>query len=165
MNPKHLMRRARALIVCANLMAISACGEDAPELVLAQPDFVAFESTVYPVLLRDCSFFACHASSERFLQVYGPGRERLNPLTAYGEPPTMDELIYSYNRAISMIDGSDPAQSLLLRKPLSLAVGGSGHQGVDSWMRDIYVDREDPSFIALQDWVLSIAPAPQGTPP
>jgi hypothetical protein len=148
--------------------SLIACGGDAPELVVAQADFPTFQSQVYPVLLRDCAFFACHGSSERFLQVYGPGRARLDALTSPLDPVTMDEVVQSYNRALSMIDVQDPASSLLLRKPLALAAGGSGHEGVDAWMRDVYSSKLDPGYAALEAWVRAATaplPAPAGVTP
>ena len=157
----------RSLIVLV-ASSLIACGGDAPELVLAQADFPTFQGQVYPVLLRDCAFFACHGSSERFFQVYGPGRARLDPMTTALDPTTMDELIQSYNRALSMIDAQDPARSLLLRKPLALSAGGSGHEGVDAWMRDVYSSKQDPGYAALEAWVLAATaalPAPTGGTP
>lgn len=137
------------------LCSLNACGGDSPELALAQPDFPSFEANVYPVLLRDCSFVACHGSSERFFQVFGPGRARLDPMMPLMEPPTPAEVMHSYNRALSMIDARDPSKSMILRKPLTLAAGGAGHEGVDSWMRAVYVSRLDPGYVALEAWVLA----------
>jgi hypothetical protein len=145
--------------------ALFACGGDAPETMLAQPDFAAFEANVYPVLLRDCGFNACHGSTERFFQVFGPGRARLDPLTPLLEAHTPAEVTHSYGRALSMIDASDLPGSLLLRKPLTLAEGGVGHEGVDAWMRAVYVSKQDPGFVALNAWVLSIQSLGQGAPP
>jgi hypothetical protein len=144
------MNRSLPLVI----VLLAACGGETPALTLTQPDFARFESNVYPVLLRDCAFHACHGGSERFFQVYGPGRARLDPLRSPIDPPAPDEVMYSYNRALSMIDANDPESSLLLRKPLALAEGGSGHQGVDAWQRDVYVSREEPGFLALRAWVL-----------
>jgi hypothetical protein len=155
-----MTRLYRALLIVLT-STLLACRGDAPELVVAQPDFPTFEAQVYPVLLRDCSFIACHGSSERFFQVYGPGRARLNPMAMELDDVTMEEIIQTYNRALSMIDVNEPAQSLLLRKPLALSVGGAGHEGVDSWMRDVYVSRQDPNYLILEAWVLAAsAPAP-----
>jgi hypothetical protein len=144
------MKRALPLA----LLVLAACAGDTPELMLAQPDFARFESDVYPVLLRDCAFHACHGSSERFFQVYGPGRARLDAMARPIDPAAASEVMYTYNRALSMIDVNDPSGSLLLRKPLALAEGGAGHQGVDAWQRDVYVSRLEPGFVALQAWVL-----------
>lgn len=144
-----------SLILALLLCTAAGCGGDTPELALAQPDFPSFEASVYPVLLRDCSFIACHGSTERFFQVFGPGRARLDPLTPLIDPPTPNELAHSYNRALSMIDPRAPGESLLLRKPLTLAAGGAGHEGVDAWMRAVYVTRTEPGFVALEAWVLA----------
>jgi hypothetical protein len=147
--------RLRMVVLLAG--SLLACGGDAPELIVTQPDFAMFESQVYPVLLRDCSFIACHGSSERFFQVYGPGRARLDPMADPLAELTMDELVLTYQRASSMIDAAEPAQSLLLRKPLALSAGGSGHEGVDAWMRNVYASKQEPGYQALEAWVLSAA--------
>ena len=149
--------RSLIALIAGTLMA---CGGDAPELVLSQADFPTFQSQVYPVLLRDCSFDACHGSSERFFQVYGPGRARLAPMTDPLTEATMDEIIQSYNRSLSMIEVQDPERSPLLRKPLALSAGGTGHEGVDAWMRDVYASKQDPGYAALQAWVLAATAAP-----
>jgi hypothetical protein len=156
-----LAKLAIAVVACTLL----ACGGDAPETMLAQPDFATFEANVYPVLLRDCGFNACHGSTERFFQVFGPGRARLDPLMPLLEAHTPAEVAHSYSRALSMIDVSDPGRSLLVRKPLTLAAGGAGHEGVDSWMRAVYVSRQEPGFVALNAWVLGIQSLAQGAAP
>jgi hypothetical protein len=156
------------LLVAMLASSLVGCGGDAPELVIAQVDFPAFQSQVYPVLLRDCSFIACHGSSERFFQVYGPGRARLDPVTNPLDEVTMDELIQTYNRALSMIDVQDPAASLLLRKPLALSAGGTGHEGVDAWMRNVYASKQELGYVALEAWVLAATtavPVPTGATP
>ena len=121
------MTRLYQALLFALASMLFACGGDAPELVVAQPDFASFETVAYPVLLRDCSFIACHGSSERFFQVYGPGRKRLDPAVKPLDPVTMQEVIQTYNRALSMIDVDDPTKSLLLRKPLRLRQIGRAH--------------------------------------
>jgi hypothetical protein len=156
------------LLVAMLVSSLVGCGGDAPELVVAQVDFPAFQSQVYPVLLRDCSFIACHGSSKRFFQVYGPGRARLDPMTNPLDEVTMDELIQTYNRALSMIDVQDPAASLLLRKPLALSAGGTGHEGVDAWMRNVYASKQELGYVALEAWVLTATaavPVPTGVTP
>jgi hypothetical protein len=57
-----------------------------------------------------------------------------------------------------MVDVNDPPMSPLLRKPLEVAAGGSGHEGTDKYGRDVYRSVDDPSFRVLVDWVLGIAP-------
>ena len=133
---------------------LGACGADAPELALQTPDRMRFEIEVYPRLLRDCGFPECHASHERFFQVFGPGRGRLDPLTEPLDPPTPLELDHAYERTRSMIDAADPERSLLLRKPLATAAGGSGHEGVDQLGRNVYPSKAEPAYLILQSWVI-----------
>jgi hypothetical protein len=128
-----------------------------------------FSVVVLPVLLRDCGFHACHGSQERFFRVYGPGRVRLDPL----EEPFAEldgfEAEISFSLAKGMIDPNDPKQSPLLRKPLAVEAGGSGHEGVDKFGRNVYRTPDDDGFLTLQRWVFSYAPqlqpAPGVTPP
>ena len=67
-------------------IGLAGCGADTPELTLQTPDRMQFDAEVYPVLLRDCGFDACHASAGRFFQVFGPGRARLVPMTSAIDP-------------------------------------------------------------------------------
>jgi hypothetical protein len=155
--------RATGLFLCA-LIALTACGEDTSEFALQTPDRLQFELEVYPVLLRDCGFNACHASSDRFFQVFGSGRARLLPATPTLDLPTPEEIGHAYERARSMIDAADPEQSLLLRKPLATAAGGTGHEGVDALGRNVYQSKLEPGYLVLSRWVLG-QPAVPGAPP
>ena len=130
--------------------------------MIAMPDRAQFEAEVYPVLLRDCAFQACHGSTERFFQVLGPGRLRLMPLNDQPEPMP-EEVQHSYERARSMIDVRAPERSLLLRKPLAVEAGGTGHEGVDDFGRNVYSSKLDPGYAAIERWVLA-APAPAPAP-
>jgi hypothetical protein len=138
------------------LSLICACSSADSKPTAVKRDFKLFQREVYPVLLRDCGFPACHGAKERFFRVWGPGRSRLP--TDKGLPeafdlPTGDELSASYGLALSMIDGGQPSRSLLLRKPLAVAAGGAGHLGVDAYGRDIYRTAEDSGFLAIARWV------------
>jgi len=149
---------------CLLVCALAACGAEPPALAISTPDRARFDQEVYPVLLRDCGFNDCHGSSERFFQVFGPGRARLptvmdDPLA----PAGADEIAYSYERARSMIDAHAPERSLLLRKPLATAAGGSGHEGSDRLGRNVYQTKLDPGYVTLASWVLS-QPAPTVPP-
>ena len=75
--------------------------------------------SVYPLLLRDCAFSLCHGDPNRFFQLYGPGRTRLDPKLMSSDPATQAEIQRSYDRARSMLATAATVQdSLLLRKPL-----------------------------------------------
>lgn len=91
----------------------------------------------------------------RFFRVFGPGRTRLSPTADPSDPASSEEIQHSYDRARSMIDPSDPAHSLLLRKPLASGAGGAGHKGDDSLGRNVYASTVDPNFQILRAWVLA----------
>jgi hypothetical protein len=141
-------------MIALGLAQLVGCAEPQPELELATPDQAAFVGQVYPLLLRDCGFHACHGSSERFFQVYGPGRGRLTLETRAIDPATQEEVALTYERARSMVDPDRPLESLLLRKPLSVAVQGAGHEGVDSLGRDVYESETAAGYLVLRAWVL-----------
>jgi len=129
---------------------------------LPTPDGQRFVSEVYPLLLRDCAFVACHGGPERFLQVYGPGRVRLDPSTTKpNDPATLPEVLHSYERARSMIATADrPERSMLLGKPLEPEAGGQGHKGIDDFGRNVFGSTRDPGYVLLASWARS-----QGAPP
>jgi hypothetical protein len=145
-------------------LAGSACSSDARPLALRIPDRMAFEQQVYPLMLRDCAFSACHGSTKRFFQVLGPGRLRLLPTTRPLDEVTPDEITYSYERASSMIDPVTPDSSLLLRKPLEVSAGGTGHEGVDALGRDVYQSKTEPGYMTLAKWVLGPSATMQTKP-
>jgi hypothetical protein len=162
-----MKRFARTCLMLA-LPLLCACGSGEAKPVEVKRDFKLFQREVYPVLLRDCGFPACHGAKERFFRVWGPGRSRLatdnGSLPEAFDLPTGDELSGSYSLALSMIDGAHPAKSLLLRKPLAVAAGGAGHLGVDGYGRDIYRTQEDTGFLTIARWVYAeptAAPATQ----
>jgi hypothetical protein len=162
-SPRH---RLRACGTAALLLALglTGCGEDPGPLQITTPDRALFEAQVYPVLLRDCGFHACHGSTERFFQVFGPGRGRLFPITMPLDSATPEEVAYTYERARSMIDAKSPDRSLLLRKPLAVEAGGTGHEGTDELGRNVYQTQMDPNYLVLASWVLAPA-APAALPP
>jgi len=91
------------------LVALSACSD--PERLAEPPavDRVVFEAEVYPILLRDCGFPACHGDTDRFFRVHGPGRTRLDTSTLPYAAPTDEELEATFDRARSMLSGGpDP---------------------------------------------------------
>jgi hypothetical protein len=149
--------------VLAGALAVVGC--DSQTVVhLPKPSKIQFRDEAYPILLRDCSFAACHGTSERMFQVYGPGRVRLKksededlfPL----DPATDHELEFSYERARAMlIYRETPDDSLLLHKPIQ----GSGHQVSDRWGRNVYPDAEAEGYQALLKWAQS-APDSEDSP-
>lgn len=139
-----------------------ACAE-APVAQPPEVDRARFEREVYPVLLRDCSFPACHGDSDRFFRVFGPGRTRLDPRTPIYEAPSDEEIDAAFDRSRSMLVGaSEPSDAWLVRKPLETSAGGAPHMGRDSLGRDVYATRDEPGWRAIAAWagVMLEAPTP-----
>jgi len=126
------------------------------------PDGTLFVSDVYPLLLGNCAFSTCHGNRNRFLQLYGPGRARLDPgATRPDDPMTLPEVVHSYDRARAMLaTASRPSASLLLRKPLDIVAGGQGHEGADEFGRNVFGSTQAPGYLLLMRWARS-----EGTQP
>lgn len=157
----------RLLVGVAVFVAIG-CAPDVVEVSALHPDEQAFVRDVYPIVLRDCGFPECHGSTQRFYQVFGPGRVRLGPAPVDVQAPDVlypvqqQELIVTYERTRSMLTRtSGQADFLLLRKPLEVAAGGAGHLGTDRLGRNVYQSKQDPSWLTLKAWAeSSMAVAP-----
>jgi hypothetical protein len=116
------------------------------------------------MLLRNCAFSACHGDEQRFFQVYGPGRTRLDPKAMSSDPATTLEVQRSYDRARSMLlTSSDVRDSLLLRKPLEMSQGGQGHKGVDAAGRNVFASKRDPDYLLLEQWATGSGAPPQAS--
>jgi hypothetical protein len=137
-----LGRRAAALPL------LGALGCDDAKVVVPAPDPAVFEATVYPVLLRDCSFAACHGDPRRPLYVPGPGRPRLEETTDIFDRPTAAELELGYDRARALLlrEGDEPPP--LLHKPGP----GAAHRGRDAAGDNVYEDPAAPGLAALTAW-------------
>lgn len=141
--------------VLAAVVALGACEPEAERYGVPERDAVAFQNEVYPILLRDCAFPACHGAAERFFHIYGPGRTRLLEETLPYAPATPEELAMSFDRTRSMlVDPDGPRRAPLLRKPLAVGAGGAGHAGDTPYGAAIYLSKEDPSYIALFRWAI-----------
>lgn len=143
--------------LAAGALALSGCADPTTELHLPAPDVQSFESTVYPILLRDCGFPGeCHGNPQRFFHVFGPGRQRARSDTKINAGATGEELTATYRRARSMLahEGADLTDCLLLNKPLDGA-----HEGRDEWGNNVYRSANDPSYQALFNWARSMLPA------
>jgi hypothetical protein len=155
-SDRHLHRRAYPIARVVAVLLVSACAAEdtAWQGTLPSPDGKQFTEDVYPLLLRDCAFSTCHGAPERFLQVYGPGRTRLDPIANKADDPmTLAEVLHSYERARSMLTSVAALdQSPLLRKPLELQAGGESHKGVDDFGRNVYPSQADVRYVTLLRW-------------
>jgi len=153
MTARSSSRAVAWILVALALGAATGCEEARGPWAPADREFRDFQR-VFPVLMRDCGFHTCHGSEERLFRIYGPGRARLDPDNKAFDPLTGDEASASFQSALSFIDSAHPERSMLLRKPLAVAAGGSGHEGVDPFGRNVYRTREDSGYLALEAWVL-----------
>jgi hypothetical protein len=145
------------VLVLVAALAWSCQGEPAWQGDMPQPDRALFESSVYPLLLRDCAFSECHGAPQRFLRVYGSGRSRL-PGSVSDPNLVAREHEVSYERAASMLivpPGVSILEAPLLKKPLELGAGGASHEGTDSFGRNLFQTTGDPRFRLLLQWALS----------
>jgi len=144
-------RRGLIWLTCA--WALAACESETWTGAAPVADMAMFDSQVYPVLLRDCGFNACHGSDHRFFQVFGPGRVRIDPMQDPALPATPLELEVTYKRAVSMLITQGPVEhSPLLTKPLESLRGGSGHKGVDDFGRNVYATPRAAGYQTLLTW-------------
>jgi hypothetical protein len=161
----RLETRRRCLAVLLLGAAIcGGCGEGSGEYsgTLPSPDGQLFVQEVYPMLLRNCAFVTCHGAPGRFLQVFGPGRSRLDSTaTKPDDAATLAEVMHGYERARSMLATAKRVEDcLLLGKPLEPAAGGQGHKGVDELGRNVFASDSDPDYALLFRWARS-----HGAPP
>jgi hypothetical protein len=118
-------------------------------------DETVFRCNVEPVLVRQCSYNACHGIagvSGSALRVYSPGKLRAST------PPDIDTAIAvltdaeqhanfqsaaGFNFGLTNVD-----DNWLLRKPLPAPLGGYEHKGGAIWR-----DTSDPQYIAIRAWL------------
>jgi hypothetical protein len=143
---KRLLWRCACVVIVVSAASVGCDGE-AP--VVPAPSRAMFAGEVYPILLRDCGFAACHGDPARAFHLFGPGRLRLDPNTELLDPATEDELAASYERTRAMLlrpAGED--SMLLIRKPGP----GGAHQGIDANGHNVYAEADDPALQVLAAW-------------
>jgi hypothetical protein len=146
----------KSCVLAVFVSAFTACADPTTELVLTTPSAKQFEEQVYPLLLRDCGFPACHGDYRRFFRVFGPGRVRYRDETRPFAPATAEEIQESYGRARSMLANEDGVEhSPLLRKPLH-----ADHGGDDEWGKNVYSKETDPGYVLLKRWARTGGSAP-----
>jgi hypothetical protein len=148
------MTRAWSLAIA---IATAACANTPleGEGEIPETDTARFATDVYPLLLANCGFVACHGGGTRPFSVYGPGRTRLDPELDVYAPVTAAELAISYGRARSMLVAPEgPRRAPLLRKPLAVEAGGAEHGGDDPWGGPIFASKRDPRYVTLFYWAI-----------
>ncbi len=136
---------AGALLV---VVALAGCPALDPKQGLATTgspdsflDYDQFVCTVEPVLIRRCSYLACHGNADHALRLYSPGKLRqVDPGTRNGRDGllTDSEVELNFQSVSGLLYGATTAQRAqpdlqhipLLGKPLKASFGGAEHHGV-----------------------------------
>lgn len=170
----------RLLALALAAFALGACPalDPADGLPATSPtqalDWAQFVCGAQPILVKRCSYLACHGDANHALRIYSPGKLRMAATDrgARDEPLTLAEVSANYRSAAGMVwpaTGSGrPVEATdipLLRKPLDAAFGGGEHHGITVFPvppRETTAD--DPEWRALSDWALGgKAPRPLPT--
>lgn len=147
----------------AAAVVVFGCAGEPPSSDIPLVDRQTFDTTVYPLLLRDCAFPDCHGRQDRFFRVFGPGRARLDPeMTGVSAPIVPEEVEAAFERARSMVfAGTNCGGSLLARKPLEVDAGGLAHVATQNLaQRNLYPSVDNPDFLVLQNWACNQQKAP-----
>jgi len=169
------LARQRGILACVAGLVCCLCACDSETWGGAPPsaDRAMFDAEVYPLLMRDCGFNACHGGEHRFFQVFGPGRVRLgvDPMLDKMTPVQPLEIEVTYRRAVSMLVTKGTIdQAPLLTKPLEARAGGGGHKGVDDLGRNVYPSKQAAGYQLLLRWAqtatygATVPAAPGGLP-
>ncbi|MGZ3425834.1 MAG: hypothetical protein ACXVCV_04250 [Polyangia bacterium] len=160
------------LFLVAFVVALAGCPapDNSHGLVTTAPpaqllDYNEYVCEVQPVLIRRCSFLACHGNAEHALRIYSPGKLRLDDSAATREGRdaklTAEEVMRNFESATGTVYFAQPSDRLspndkvpLLSKPARASVGGAEHHGVGIFpvfpAQDL---AHDPEWTALASWV------------
>jgi hypothetical protein len=161
------------LLPFALVAALAGCPSPDPSrgLVTTAPpaqllDYNEFVCEVQPVLVRRCSFLACHGNAEHAFRVYSPGKLRLIDSAVATRNTrdgalTPDEITRNFESAVGTVYAAQPSDRQnpddrvpLLVKPARASVGGSEHHGVGIF--PVYPAQDlahDADYAALAAWV------------
>jgi hypothetical protein len=129
-------------------------------------DYNEFVCEVQPVLVRRCSFLACHGNAQHALRVYSPGKLRLvdsaqTTRTARDAMLSADEVLRNFESATGTVYTAQPADRQspddrvpILVKPTRASFGGAEHHGVGIF--PVYPAQDlshDAEYGALAAWV------------
>jgi hypothetical protein len=128
-------------------------------------DYNQFVCTVEPVLIRRCSYLACHGNPDHALRIYSPGKLRLGDIATRAERDVQlsaDEVELNFQSASGVVyASSDTARQTpiltqvpLLAKPTAARAGGSEHHGIGVFpVYPLPTLDQDPEWQALAAWV------------
>ncbi|MDB4971091.1 MAG: hypothetical protein JWN44_6780 [Myxococcales bacterium] len=127
-------------------------------------DYDEFVCAVEPVLIRRCSYLACHGNVDHALRVYSPGKLRAGVAETRNQRDgrlTAAEVEANFESAVGTVyaasaddraAGNDRVP--LLAKPTAARVGGAEHHGVGIFpVPPAQSLDHDPEWQALASWV------------
>lgn len=121
-------------------------------------DEAVFRCSVEPILVRQCSYNACHGTAGSALRVYSPGKLRADPPANIDDAIrklTADEEHANFTSASGFSLNTAAADNFLLRKPLPAAAGGFEHKG-----GAIYSGATDAQYRAIAAWLTGTGGCP-----
>jgi hypothetical protein len=153
-----MFRSTGAPAVALAIALLVACSdvENAPA---ADPtkslDETVFRCSVEPILVRQCSYNACHGialTDGAALRVYSPGKLRAmqspNIDTAIAVLTEMEHHANFQSAAGFSFGTTNVDDNWLLRKPLPSPAGGYEHKGGAIWR-----DTNDAQYSAIRSWL------------
>jgi len=122
-----------------------------PAAALSEP---VFRCNVEPILVKQCSYSACHGIAGAALRVYSPGKLRATQpadIDAAIAPLTEAEHHSNFESAAGFAFGVTAVDNnFLLRKPLPARDGGYEHAGGAIWS-----GLGDPQLGAVRAWLIN----------
>lgn len=135
------------LAAVALAVGLAGCPANDPSkgLTPASPDttldFDDFVCKAQPVLIKRCSYLACHGNAQHALRIFSVGKLRKGETSTRMQrdsPLTAEEVQLNFESAIGLTLSANPVQRAqldvqsipLLLKPLAARFGGSEHHGV-----------------------------------
>lgn len=142
------------------LVALAACTnvDNAPATdPAAHLDATVFACSVEPILIRQCSYTACHGQAQAALRVYSQGKLRATPPASIDDSIaalTPDEHRANFESAAGFASLA-VGDNFLLRKPLPASKGGFEHVG-----GAIFSGPTDAQYVAIAAWLTNSGACP-----
>jgi hypothetical protein len=162
----------RFAVVIVAFAALTGCPALDPKQGLATTgspdaflDYNQFVCAVEPVLIRRCSYLACHGDAGHALRLYSPGKLRqVDPGTRNGRDGSLtdSEVELNFQSVSGLLYGASAAQRAqpdlqrlpLLGKPLKARFGGAEHHGVGIFPAyPAQTLEDDAEWQALVAWI------------
>ena len=156
-----MFRGLAAIVLVGACAAVSNGTAPDPSSLL---DEKVFRCNVEPILVRQCSYNACHgiagtSGQGAALRVYTPGKLRATQpadFNALVAPLTEDEHHANFESASGFAWNTATVEdNFLLRKPLPSSQGGYEHIGGPIWS-----STTDSNYVAIHDWLAGTAKCP-----